>query len=191
VPRRGLSTDAIIARAAAIADREGLEAVTLTRLAADFGVKPPSLYKHVAGLDEVHRALALRGLGEANARLQQAIAGKARDEALFALAHAYWRFSHDSPGLYAASLRSARHGENDVAALSDALANTVLAVLAGYGLGGDDALHAARGFRAIVHGFVSLDAAGGFRLKRDLAASLDRLLRAFADGLAARAARAA
>jgi hypothetical protein len=105
---------------------------------------------------------------------------------MFALAHAYWQFARDRPGLYAASLRAARPGEKDVAAAGEATLGTVLSVLSGYGVKGDDALHATRGLRAIIHGFVSLDAAGGFRLKLDLRESFDRLLAAFAKDLAAR-----
>ena len=46
--RAGLDGDAVVAAAAVLADAEGLEAVTLARLAADAGVRPPSLYAHVA-----------------------------------------------------------------------------------------------------------------------------------------------
>ena len=77
-------------------------------------------------------------------------------------------------------------GEKDIAAAGEAMIGTVLAVLAGYGVTGDERLHATRGLRAIIHGFVSLDAAGGFRLKLDLDESFDRLLGAFARDLAAR-----
>ena len=191
MPRAGLDTAAVVDAAAAIANAEGLEAVTLARLAGRLGVRSPSLYKHVRGLDGVRRALALRGLAEANVRIGRATVGKARDEALFALAHAYWRFARDEPGLYAASLRAAAPGANDVAAAGEALLGTVLAVIAGYGVTGADALHATRGLRAIVHGFVSLDLAGGFRLKLDLDESFDRLLAAFAGDLGGRGAAAA
>jgi len=186
MPRAGLTPDAVVEAAAALADKQGIEAVTLARLAADLGVRPPSLYKHVDGLDAIRRALAVKGVVEANRRIQQATIGKARDEAMFALAHAYWQFARDRPGLYAASLRAARPGEKDVAAAGEALLGTVLSVLSGYGVRGDDALHATRGLRAIIHGFVSLDAAGGFRLKLNLNESFDRLLAAFAKDLAAR-----
>jgi AcrR family transcriptional regulator len=189
--RAGLTPLAVIDQAAAIANAEGLEAVTLARIAEALGVRSPSLYKHVDGLPAIRRALAVRGLGEASARLERATVGKARDEALFALAHAYWRFAREQPGLYAASVVAPRPGENDVAVAGERLMGTVLAVLAGYGISGTDALHAARGLRAVVHGFVSLDLAGAFRLKLDLAESFDRLLAAFARGLAARGAAAA
>lgn len=186
MPRAGLTPDAVIDAASAIADKDGLAAVTLARLAEKLGVRSPSLYKHVDSLDAVRRALAVRGIAEANARIQRATIGKARNDALFALAHAYWQFARDKPGLYAASLRAAKPGEKDVAGAGEALIGTVLSVLAGYGVNRDDALHATRGLRAIIHGFVSLDAAGGFRLKLDLNESFDRLLAAFARDLAER-----
>ena len=188
MPRMGLDTDAVLDAACELADEEGLAATTLTRLANRLGIRSPSLYKHIDGLDGLQRGLTVRGLEEANRRLRQATIGKARHEALFALAHAYWRFARERPGLYTASLRMARPGENDVARAGEALLSTLLAVLAGYGVHGDDALHATRGLRAIIHGFVSLDAAGGFRLSLDLNESLDRLLWAFLHDLDERTA---
>jgi AcrR family transcriptional regulator len=186
MPRAGLTRDSIVDAASALSDAEGLDAVTLARLAAHFGIRPPSLYKHLDGLDDLRRALSLRGLQDAHLRLQRATVGKARDEALQALAHAYWQFARERPGLYAASLLPAKPGDRESAAANDMLLGTLLAVLAGYGVRGEDALHATRGLRAIIHGFVSLDAAGGFRLKRDLDESFDRLLAAFARDLAER-----
>jgi AcrR family transcriptional regulator len=183
MPRAGLTPDGVIDAAARIGDAEGIDAVTLARLAAELGVRPPSLYKHVDGLDAIRRGLALRGIEEANRRIQLATIGKSRDDALFALADAYWQFARERPGLYAASVRAAKPGEKDIAAASDALLGTVLAVLSGYGVRDADALHATRGLRAIIHGFVSLDAAGGFRLKLDLEQSFRRLLSAFARDL--------
>jgi AcrR family transcriptional regulator len=183
--RHGVTPEGIADMAEAIGDRDGLTAVTLTRLAADLGVKPPSLYKHVASLDAVLDMLTRRGLREANARLQRATIGKARDDALTALAHAYWDFARERPGLYAASLRPVATGDRDGAVAGEAMIGTLAAVLAGYGVTGEDARHAMRGLRAIIHGFVSLDATGSFRLRSDLAASFDRLLGAFARSLAA------
>ena len=190
MPRRGLTRDAVIDAAATIADGEGLDAVTLAHLAARLGIKPPSLYKHVGSLDDLHKALALKGLREATGRLQRATVGKAREDALFALAHAYWRFARERPGLYSASLRAPRSDEAELVVAGEAMLGTVLSVLAGFGVRGDDALHATRGLRAIIHGFVSLAASGGFRLGLDIEESLARLLNAFARDLTARGAGA-
>jgi AcrR family transcriptional regulator len=184
MPRAGLNPEIVIDAAAAIADEEGLEAVTLAAIADRLGVKPPSLYKHVDGLDAILRGVALRGLREANARIVHAIIGLAREDALVALARAYWRFSIEHRGLYAATLRAPRPGETEIEAAGGILVGVIGSVLKGFGLSGEDALHAVRGMRAIVHGFVSLEAAGGFGLALNVEESFLRLVRGFAAGLA-------
>src|SRR5919201_4012821 len=52
-----LSRGAIIERALAIADEEGLEAVTIRRIAQEFGVTPMALYWHVPNKDELLAAM--------------------------------------------------------------------------------------------------------------------------------------
>jgi DNA-binding transcriptional regulator YhcF (GntR family) len=56
-PDQGLSTDRIVATAMAVADAESLEAVSMRRLAAELGVGPMSLYRHVAGRDALELLL--------------------------------------------------------------------------------------------------------------------------------------
>jgi hypothetical protein len=60
----------------------------------------------------------------------------------------------------------------------------VFAVLAGYGLAGDDAVHATRVLRAALHGFVTLEASGGFGMPQDIAVSYDCLIHTLDESLA-------
>jgi AcrR family transcriptional regulator len=52
-PRPGLSADAIAAAAVRLADAEGLEAVSMARVAAELGVTTMALYRYVANKDEL------------------------------------------------------------------------------------------------------------------------------------------
>ncbi|WP_369372914.1 TetR/AcrR family transcriptional regulator [Streptomyces sp. cg36] len=52
-PRRGLSVDAVVEAATAIADAEGLEALTMRRVAQTLGVVPMTLYTYVPGKAEL------------------------------------------------------------------------------------------------------------------------------------------
>ena len=52
-PRPGLSADAIVAAAVRIADAEGLDAVSMARVAHDLGFTTMSLYRHVTSKDEL------------------------------------------------------------------------------------------------------------------------------------------
>jgi hypothetical protein len=64
--------------------------------------------------------------------------------------------------------------------------DVVLAVIRAWELEGDDAVHAVRAVRSALHGFVALEAAGGFELPVNLEASFDRLVAAIAQGLTPR-----
>ncbi len=182
-PRAGLDTGAVVAVAARIADAEGLDRLTLARLAAEVGVRTPSLYNHVRGLDDLQRLLARRGLEELATSLAAATVGRARDDAVRALGHAYRRWAFAHPGRYAAAVRAPAPDDAEFQALARDVVAVVVAVLAGYGLEGDDALHATRALRSALHGFVSLEAAGGFGLPLDLDTSFDRLLDLVVEGL--------
>jgi AcrR family transcriptional regulator len=54
-PRRGapLTRERVLHAAVALADRSGLEAVTMRKLAGELGVEAMSLYNHVAGKDDL------------------------------------------------------------------------------------------------------------------------------------------
>lgn len=77
-----------------------------------------------------------------------------------------------------------KHDAEHIAVSNEAL-QIVLAVLAGYQLSGDDAIDAARVFRATLHGFISLEQAGGFGLPVDVDRSFDRLIAGLAGTLSA------
>ncbi|MHB1527545.1 MAG: TetR/AcrR family transcriptional regulator C-terminal domain-containing protein [Candidatus Dormibacteria bacterium] len=59
-----LSPDAIVTRALALADAEGLDAVTIRRLAQDHHVTPMALYRHFRDKDELIDAMAERLLAD-------------------------------------------------------------------------------------------------------------------------------
>jgi AcrR family transcriptional regulator len=52
-PRPGLSADAIVGAAIGVADAEGLEAVSMARVAKELGFTTMSLYRHVASKEEL------------------------------------------------------------------------------------------------------------------------------------------
>jgi len=183
MPRAGLSTAAVVAAAAEIADAEGLDRLTLARVAAAAGVRTPSLYNHVESLDDVRRRVALLALRDLAEALRDAAVGRAGDDALAATADAYRAYARRHPGRYAATQRAPAEGDEAMRAAATGAVDVVLAILRGYGLEGDDAIHAARGVRSALHGFVALEAGGGFGIPVDLDESYARMVRALARGL--------
>jgi AcrR family transcriptional regulator len=183
MPRAGLDSEAVVAAAAAIADRDGLGAVTLARLAAQLGVRSPSLYVHVDGLDDLRRRLGERGSRQLAAVLGAAAAGRSGREALLAVAGAYRQYAREHPGTYAALQRPPEPADERGASAAAAVLKIVVAVLRGYGLAGGEEIHAARAVRAALHGFVALELAGGFAFELPLDDSYEWLVLTLDRGL--------
>jgi AcrR family transcriptional regulator len=183
MPRAGLSRTVIAADAAELVDEIGWEQLTLAAVAARFGVRQPSLYKHVAGLSELRRDISVLAGRELGDELATAAVGKSGRDALFSMAQAYRTFAKKHPGRYAASVIAPTRGDTEYEQVGESVLRTVAAVLSGYGLTGDDMVHAIRGLRALMHGFVSLEAAGGFAMPLDLDESYRRLVAGFGEQL--------
>jgi AcrR family transcriptional regulator len=183
VPRAGLDHDTVVAAAAEIADAEGLEAVTLARVAAALGVKPPSLYNHVEGRSGLLRGVGLLGLAELAATLREAAVGRSGADGLQATAQAYRAYVLAHPGRYAAgAITAPAAGDNDLQVAAAAVLQVLRGVLRSWSLDDEQTLHALRALRSAVHGFASLEAAGGFGLKLDLDTSFEHLVGALAAG---------
>lgn len=63
-PKRELSHEGIVDAAVEIADAEGLDAVTMQRVASSFGFTTMALYRYVASKDELHRLMADAAIDE-------------------------------------------------------------------------------------------------------------------------------
>ncbi len=181
--RKGLTESSVVACAAGLADEQGLDALTLGAVAAALDVRVPSLYNHVDGLPGLRRALALAGLREFADRLRDAVVGRSGDGALLALSGAYRAYACEHPGVYQALQRAPASDDAELAAAGEGVLRTVLAVLAGYGLEGDELIHAARGLRSALHGFAGLERAGGFGIDLDPDASFAWLVETLAAGM--------
>ena len=110
--------------------------------------------------------------------LAQAAIGRARDDALVAMAWAWRAWALDHPGRYQASQRGAAPGDAEHEQVARRSIGVLGAVIDGYGLDGDDAIDAIRVYRSALHGFVALEADHGFAFPNDVERSFDRLVHA-------------
>ncbi|MET8682371.1 WHG domain-containing protein [Streptomyces sp. NPDC004647] len=174
--RAGLTADRVVRAAADLADDVGFENVTVSALARSFGVKDASLYSHVRNVRDLRTRVALLAAGEFAERIGAAVAGRAGKDALAGFADAYREFALERPGRYTATqiqldpatfAESAGHLRN---------VETTYAMLRAYGLAEPDLTDAVRLLRSTFHGYISLEANGGFGHPRDVQASWERAI---------------
>ena len=189
--RRPLDAERVIAAASEIADAEGLDKLTLTRVADTLGVRQPALYRHVEGYDDLLRSLSLRGREILAQRLADAAVGLSGDEAVAAVGHAWRKMVRDHPGIYAATDRFPCAGDTELEAAVERVLGVLGQVLRGYDLTEEDRVHAARTLRSAFHGFSHLESGDGHPLPHDPEDTFEHLVQLLCAGVHRLSRRAA
>ena len=166
-----------------LADREGLDSVTLTRVAKELGVQQPALYRHVAGWDDLVRSLGLLGRELISSRLAEAAIGISGPDAVAAVGRAWRQVAADHPGIYAATDRYPCAGDAELEAAVERVVHVLGQALASFDLTDDQRIHAARTLRSAFHGFAHLELGDGHPLPVDLDDSFDHLIELLCAGL--------
>jgi AcrR family transcriptional regulator len=168
-PVKSSRADAIVAAARQILEQEGLEALTMRRLADAVGIRAPSLYKHFPNKAAVEVALLELGFEEFAAAFETALAE--RGETLGALAAAYRGFARNHPDLYRLMTSGPLPRDQLRPGVEAAAAAPLLRVV------GDADL--ARAVWAWTHGMTILELDGRFPSDADLDAAWARGIAAF------------
>jgi len=166
-------TAQIVSVAREVLETDGLEAVTMRRLADELGIKAPSLYKHVKSRDEILAALQTQAVAELGELLKGGAPADRTGMAGVAARYRAWALQH--PALYNLMMRQPLDRERLPSGLEAEAESPVLALA-----GGDRAR--ARALWAVAHGLVDLELAGRFPPDADIDAAWDAAIDAFERG---------
>ncbi|WP_432976592.1 TetR/AcrR family transcriptional regulator [Dactylosporangium sp. CA-233914] len=178
MPRAGLTQSRVVDAAVALVDERGLAALTLAAVAERCGVAAPSLYKHVSNVADLRALVGIRVMEEMTDRFATAVLGRSGADAVATLMRAYRAYVTAHPTRYAAMPADPLH-QPEYAASGRRMLEIMQAVLRPWQLGESELIHTIRTARVIVHGFASLEGAGGFGLPQDLDDTYERLIRMF------------
>lgn len=174
MPRAGLDQATVVAAGAALADEVGFAGLTMGLLAERLGVRTPSLYKHIAGQEDLNRRIATLALDEAADVVGTAIQGYAGRDALAAAARAFRGYVVAHPGRYAATIGVV--ADEALFEAGDRALEAFRAVLRSYPIKPEDVDHALRTVRSLFHGFATLEAGKGFQWSADVDESFEWLI---------------
>ncbi len=189
MPSPAKTTDEqIIAAARKLVERKGRDGFSMKDVAAAVGIRAPSLYGRFADRAQILARVEI----EYWRQLERELAGAARVgspvEALVGQARAYRTFAKAHPEGYALMFdpRAARSAEG-TKARAQALAPTLPGFVGLVGRGddgdGERALLAARVLTPFLHGFVSMELVGAFRLGGGIDQAFEHGVTAIVEGL--------
>jgi AcrR family transcriptional regulator len=162
MPRQGLNRESIVEASIRLIEDKGYAAFSMGELAKSLNVKTASLYNHVESLDALFTDVGLAAVSQMVVREAQAIGGKEKNEALFAIAAAYRAFAKDHNELYRVIMGLQKSKNEVLEKAAGQITEPILQVLSSYGLSRTEQMHWQRILRSMMHGFVAHEEAGGF-----------------------------
>jgi AcrR family transcriptional regulator len=180
-----MDANRIVYYAREVIEAEGVDNLSLNKLATLLGVKAPSLYRHFASKNDLLRAVNLHTGGQLVEAILAAVETAADDPQarVRAMAHAYRAFVHAHPQTYSLMFGSLAPELRPDAALLEGLAIPLQKLMAAIS-GEADSLAALRGMMALVHGFAILELNGQFQRGGDLGEAFSRVVDAYIAGWA-------
>lgn len=162
MPRQGLNKEAVITAAIGLIEEKGISAFSMNELARSLKIKPASLYTHVESMASLLTDIGLVAVRKMVSNEKEAISGKQKDEALFALASAYRKYAKEHFELYLIVMNIPKENNPVLERAAEEITEPIMEVLAGYGITEEEQIHYQRLLRSVMHGFVAHEECGAF-----------------------------
>ena len=146
----------VISETAALANEIGFSHVTLKMIADRLNIKVPSLYNHIASLDELKQELMVYGWGELTGKLTEVLIGESGDEAIRLACNAFYEYAIANPGVFEAMAFTKRNDGRLNAEASQAFLRILFKVLGKRNIGEENAEKVLRLARSYLEGFALL-----------------------------------
>jgi AcrR family transcriptional regulator len=174
--------ESIIKMAREMIERDGPEELSLSRLAAELGVKAPSLYRHIPNKAALLQAVIVFTFQQLFQAYELAIQSSGSDakEKLIGICRTHRSFAHAHPETYILSFTTTLTGQS----ANEQMLEWVLPIqeLMTTIVGSKESLSALRGTLSIIHGFVMLELKGQFKRGGDLTEAFESSIEAYLSG---------
>jgi AcrR family transcriptional regulator len=175
--------ETIIDTARVLIEREGAESLSLARLAYTLGIKPPSLYRHVASKTALLQAVISHTFERLFEAYEMALpaAGDEPRARLLAILRAHRAFALANPETYVLAFTTTVPEQRADERALEQMALPIQDIMAAL-TGPEDSLPALRGALALVHGFAMLELKQQLRRGGDLAEAFEAAIAAYLAG---------
>ena len=151
--RNGLDINMIISRGAQLVNEVGLENITLKMIAEDLGVKTPSFYNHITGLEELKIQLMLYGWKQMEQRIMQSVIGVSGYDAIRAGCYAFYEYAIENPGLFNVMLWYNKFQNRETMEATSGLFSILFKITSSLNISEENCNHIIRTLRGFLEGF--------------------------------------
>ena len=160
--RAGLDKNLVIERAASLANKAGLENITLKLIADEFNVQTPSLYNHIKSLEDLKKGLMLYGWKQLEEKLLLAVVGVSGYDAMRAMCYAFYEYATENPGVFNAMLWYNKFQDEETLNATKRLFTVLFKIMGTLSIPDETINHLIRTFRGFLEGYALLVNNGAF-----------------------------
>ncbi|MDN9333396.1 TetR/AcrR family transcriptional regulator [Clostridioides difficile] len=175
-----VSKKMVIQTASDIADKSGLNSVSLKIVADKLNIKTPSLYNHIESLTELLREVAHNGMRIMNERMVKVAVGKTGKEAIQLISIEYLNYMIEHPGIYETIQWAGWNGTEETATIFNNYLSLLTTLIQSCNLNKDKTLEILNMLTGIIHGYTTLQLRNAFsapdKVRRELSEMIDTLL---------------
>ena len=180
---KGLSKEVIVETAERLINGNGYENLSMRELAKELNVKASSLYKHIKNMDELKAMVGMKVLAGLNSEIADCNNTKNPKDQLFQIALLYRDFAKNKPELYKTLNEIPALNNEDLLREANEFIHGLFKAAEGLASNDDEKIHISRGFRSIMHGFITLEEIGFFQNNVDVEESYQYMIKTLIDSL--------
>ncbi len=157
MPKTKIDQSLVIDKAIHRINMSGIENLSLKTLAEDLGVKSPSLYNYVSGIDDLKEQIMLYGWKELDDRMVEAVIGLTGYDAVRAMCRAFHEFAVENQGVFSAMLWYNQFKDAQNMEATSKMFSVFFRVTEALNISRENCFHMVRMFRGFLEGFSLLE----------------------------------
>lgn len=182
--KKKIDSEQIIRATVNLSAKQGLLNVSLNEIASELGIKTPSLYNHISGIEDLYLQVGAYSLKLLKEELILSMLGLSKYDALIKVSNTYVNFAIKYPVLYSAIENPYLKNTPEIAKLKEDIVVIIQSILSAYPLDVKQEIAMIRALRSYLHGYASLTIGNLFNIDTvDVRESFDLGLDALLSGL--------
>lgn len=183
MPKNMVSEESIIETSALIANKIGLENLSLKIIADELNVKSPSLYNHISSLDDVKNKLMVYGWKQLENKMIDSAVGVTGYEALNNMSNVFYDYATNNTGVFMAMLWYNKYDSIEKDNATKRLFNILFKIMKTLNISDDNINHIIRTLRGFLEGFCLLVNNNAFGNPISIKESFDLSLKIIINGI--------
>ena len=178
-----ISDELIIETSARIANKVGLDNLSLKIIAEELNIKSPSLYNHISSLDEIKSQLMVYGWKQIEEKMIDSAVGVSGYEALKNMCNVFYGYATNNKGIFTAMLWYNKYESDEKENATTRLFNMLFKIMKSLNITDENINHIIRTLRGFLEGFSLLVNNNAFGKPISIKESFDLSLEIIMNGI--------